>query len=128
MTTVRDICTRALRKIGVVPQGDEPDGEQLLEAIEAYNMMVHAWKVEGFDLNHVTLAASDAFSLGAEYEEGCVYILASRMSPDYEVPQAFNPDEWFRSIQAANHTIVKATMPRALTRLPSRYWRDTRIR
>lgn len=128
MATMRDIAERALRKIGVVAK-DEPMGaDDASVGVEALNAMLHAWKLAGVDITHTTLDAADAFPLGPEFEEGTTYLLASRLSPDYAAPAGFDADDWFRKIQAAYMEISSVTISTALTRMPSRYWRDSRIR
>ena len=128
MTTVLDIVTRAFRKIGVSGEGEALDGEAIAEGVDALNDMMHAWKLRGVNIAHVDLAASDAFTLPQEFNEGTVYLLASRLSPNYETPANFDANDWFKTFQAAYLKIDEATFPSGLTRLPSRYNRSTRIR
>ena len=128
MATVSDIVTRAFRKIGVGVEDEDLAAASLANGVEAFNMMTHAWKLAGVDLSHSDLASGDTFPYADEYQEGFVYLLASRLAPDYEVPANFDADDWFRKFQAANMSITAATISTALTRMPSRYWRDTRIR
>lgn len=127
MTTAREIVLRAMRKIGVVAHDEESDADQIASGVDALNMMIFAWELSGVDTNHVTLGASDTFPLDAKFEEGTVYCLASRLAPDYEVPQAFDADQFFRGIQAAYLSIPAATMPNALIYTPSRRARDGTI-
>ena len=117
MTTVNDVCTRALRKIGA--SDATPDGEAISEALDAYNDMLFAWKLFGADTEHVTQTLTDDFPLAAEYVEGTTYLLASRLSPNYELPQMFDADAWFRAIQNSLTVIDEATMPETLLTLPS---------
>lgn len=126
MANMLDIVTRAFRKIGVTAKDEVLDASDSAHGIEALNAMMHAWKLRGVDTEHVTLDLSDPFPLAPEFEEGTVYLLASRISPDYEVPQSFDADDWFRAFQAAYIVIPVATIPRALLRTPSqrRYIED----
>lgn len=128
MATLSDIVTGALRKLGIVAEDEAASADAMSNGVTALNDMLHAWKLAGVDITHTTLTATDTFPLGDEYVEGTKYVLASRLSPDYQVPQSFDADDWFRKIQAAYATISTVTMPTALTRMPSRYWRDSRIR
>ena len=128
MATIQDIVTAAYRKIGVVSEDEAMSDAMLTNGVDAFNRMLHGWKLRGVDVTHSDLTATDTFPLGDEYQEGAIYVLAGRISPDYMVPANFDADDWFRTIQAAYMTITTATMPTALTRMPSRYWRDTRIR
>lgn len=117
MATVSDIVTAALRKIGVASQGDAIEAMDLQDAIEALNRMLFAWKLSGVDTTPTALAATDDFPLSPEYEEGTIYVLASRLSTDYEVPQAFDADDYFRKIQAAYMLIDDVPMPKAMLNL-----------
>ena len=45
-----DIIKGALRKIGVVAQGESPTSDQLTEASFALNLMVKAWEADGMPL------------------------------------------------------------------------------
>ena len=116
MTTAADIVSRALQKIGVARSSQPVARDDLNDGLAALNMMLHAWKLSGVDLLHVDLGATDTFPLAAEFEEGTVYVLASRLSPDYAVPPAFDADDWFRRIQAAYLVINDVRMPSALMR------------
>lgn len=120
MATIQDICTKALRKIGVVSEDETANADQIANAVDAFNMMVHGWKLSGVDFTHTDQVATDTFSLGDEYQEGTIYLLASRLSPDYTIPPSFDADSWFRAFQANNTTITEATFDKALTYLPSR--------
>lgn len=117
MTTVRDIVQRAYRKTGIAGLGEAIESDMADEGLDALNMMLAAWKLAGVDTSHTTATLSSAFPLAAEYEEGTVYMLASRLSPDYQVPQDFDADDFFRKIQAAYMTIDAANLPDTL-----RYW------
>lgn len=125
MTTASDIVTRALRKIGVKSSDEDASSEVMTEGLEALNAMMHGWKLQGVDLSHTDLALTDTFSLDPEYEEGTVYLLASRLSPDYTRPQAFDADAWFRGFQAAYASIDEVSMPSLLTNTTTQ--RDSRI-
>lgn len=111
MTTIRDIIARAYRKIGVAAVDMELTADQVAHGLDAFNAMVHGWKLRGVDLAHSDVAATDAFPLGPEYVEGTVYLLAARLSPDYMVPPSFDADDWFRTFQAHNTTAAPVTMP-----------------
>lgn len=119
MTTVRDIVTRSLKKIGVTAKDEDPDANDIAEGVDAFNMMLHGWKLRGVDVSHTTQDANDTFALASEYEEGTVYNLCSRLEPDYMVPASFDADDWFRAIQAAYTTIADADLGNALILLPS---------
>ena len=128
MATVQQIVTAALRKIAVAEEDVDPSEASLSNGLDALNRMMHAWKLRGVDVTHADVALTDTFPLDPEFEEGTIYVLASRLAPDHVAPESFDADDWFRTLQAAYAVIEPATMPRALTRMPSRYWRSARIR
>lgn len=121
MATVRDICVRALRKIGASDAA--VDGQDISDALDTFNDMVHGWKILGADVEHVTQDLNDTFALADEFIEGTVYVLASRLSPDYEIPPQFDSDGWFRAIQAHYTTIKPVTFDAGLKNLPSQRYR-----
>lgn len=115
MTTMQDIVTRAYRKIGVVA-GDEPmTADQGAAGIVALNMMIQQWKLRGIAITYSDLALSDAFPLLPQFEEGAVYLLASRLAPDNAAAAQFDADDWFRAIQNSYLVIAAVAMPTALT-------------
>lgn len=119
MSTVLEIVTRAFRKLDVSGVGDVLQADEIAEGVDALNGMMHAWKLRSVDLEHTDLAAEDDFSLGPEFEEGTIYLLAERLSPNYSRPRTFDADEWFRSIQAVYARDRAVVIPSALLRMPS---------
>lgn len=124
MTTMRDIVTRAYRKAGITGVNTPLEAEYAAEGLDALNSMLHEWKLHSVDISHTDLTLSGTFPLASEYERGTVYLLAQDISPDYQMPPTFDPDEFFRVIQAAYMTIDEVTMPKALTEVPSKKERD----
>lgn len=123
MATMFDIVTSALRKIGVVAADEPPTADQLANGLDALNNMMHGWKLRGVDILHTDLAAGATFPLADAFREGTIYLLASRLGPDYEVPPMFDADDWFRGIQAAYLVIEPSAMPTGLLGMPSEYGR-----
>lgn len=124
MATVRDVISAALRKIGIVASGEEADADAAAEALFAFNAMFHGFKAHGVDLTYSDKTLSDDFPIGAHHIEGAVYLLASRLSPDYLVPAQFDADGWWRMLQAEYATVPTLTIPAAILRVPSRYERE----
>lgn len=124
MATVRDIVTRAYRKIGTVGINETTPAAEMAQGVTALNSMIHAWKLIGVDLEWADQAEADTFDLADEYHEGVVYLLASRLAPDMSLVGTFDADAWFRGIQAANAEVPEVTVPTALLRPPSREDRD----
>lgn len=125
MTTTRDIVQRSLRKVGIVGVGQNAPADIAGVGLDDLNMMLAAWKLAAVDITHSALTLDTDFPLAAEYEEGTVHMLAGRIAPDYQFPVGFDPDDFFRKIQAAYAaTDVLLTMPLALQHPPSRSARD----
>ena len=120
MTTALDIATRAYRKLGIAGTGDTLTADELAEGIDALNAMMHGWKLAGVDIEHTDLSSDDTFPLGPEFAEGTVYLLASRISPDFTTPASFDADDWFRKFQAAYMAIDTVNMD-MFARMPSQY-------
>lgn len=119
MATVQDIISRAFRKIGVLAKDEVLDGGDYAEGLDALTMMIQGWELQGVDFEFTEPASGSEFALDSKYHEGVVYLLASRLSPDYMVPPSFDADQWFRRIQADKAVIPTVTMPSALRNMPS---------
>lgn len=115
MATTLDIIQRALRKAKVLSHGATAEAEDAAPALEDLNMMLAAWMLAAVDITHVALALTDTFPLADEFEEGTVYMLASRIVVDFAFPANFDPDDFFRKIQAAYAVVPDTTIPAALT-------------
>jgi hypothetical protein len=121
MPTMQDIVSRAYRKLGVVAEDEPMTADQGESGITALNMMIHQWKLRGIAITYSDLTLVDAFPLLPQFEEGTVYLLASRLAPDNSKPLEFDADDWFRAIQASYLVIEPAVMPSALTRTSSQF-------
>ena len=119
MSLMSEIATDALRKIGIAAEDETPAADTIAVAVRSLNQMLHGWKLRGVDLGFTTLGPSDPFPLDPEFEEGAVYVLAGRLSHTYTAPTGFDPDDWFRTIQAAYMIIDDAEIPRTLRRTSS---------
>lgn len=123
MPTVREICTRALRKLDALGRGEAPDGDSIEEAVNVYNDMLHGWRLFQVDIEHTTQDVNDTFPLDDQFVEGVTYILAAQLSPNYTIPPTFNIDAWWRAIQARYMTIDAVTIDAGLENLPSQRYR-----
>ena len=123
MATMRDIVERAYRKIGIVASDEAMTADQAQNGLDAANMMMHGWLLDGIDIAHVDLELSDTFPLTPEFQEGTVYLLANRIAPDF----ARNPVEErrFRNRLSSAYSIVPTVAaPYALRSTPSqKRWR-----
>jgi hypothetical protein len=104
MTTVRDIITRAFRKIGVTANDEELTADQAVTGLNALNAMMHAWTLRVRTWAHIDVALADDFPMPASFHEGVVYMLASEVAPDYSVA-SFSAEEWFRRFATYYHNI-----------------------
>lgn len=121
MTTARDIVERAFRKLGVVASDEAMTADQAQNALDALNMMMFGWMLDGVDIGHIEMQLADVFTMQPQYEEGCVYLLAERLSPDYSAPAAFDPSAFKKRLSAAYLIIPDSKIDTVLTR--RRGWR-----
>lgn len=61
MTTARDICSRALRRLKVIDATEEASADDAALALGELNDMLHSWAASGVDVQHSDFALSDAF-------------------------------------------------------------------
>ena len=119
MATMLKIVERAFRKIAISGVGEALEADSIAEGLDALNMMLHAWKLRGVDIQHDTLEATDDFPLEPEFEEGTVYLLAERLNPNYSSPPRFDANDWFRGFQAVYAKSRTVTIPSGLRNMPS---------
>lgn len=62
MSTVREICRRALVRARVYAPDDVPSGEDMADALAQLNDMMFGWKQLGVDVGHEVLTLDDEFS------------------------------------------------------------------
>ncbi len=119
MATVRDIVQRAYRKIGVVATDEAMTADQAQVGVEALNMMMAALELEGIDVAWADAELSDQFAMEAKFHEGCVYMLAGRLAPDFSFP-SFNDSAFKRGLAAAYLIVPDMQIDRALLRIGRR--------
>jgi hypothetical protein len=115
MATCRDIVQAAFRKIGVVASDEPMTADQAAEGMFALNMMMSALALEGIDVAWNEAELPDQFDMLPEFHEGLVYMLASRLSPNYSQP-GFDDSAFKRGLAAAYLIIPDAKLDRALRR------------
>lgn len=116
MATCRDIVEAAFRKLGVVASDEPLTADQADNGINALNRMMHGWLLDGIDIGHIDLQLADVFSMEPQFEEGCIYLLAERLSPDYTAPANFSPSEFKKRLSAAFLIIPTSKFDLTLTR------------
>ena len=119
MTQVLLIVERAFRKIGVKSEDEGLTADQLAHGLDTFNMMMHGLEMQGIALTWVDKAESEDIGLAVKFDEGFVYLLAERLSPDYAVPANFDADGFLRRLQAAYLVIPDAVLPNAILRTSS---------
>jgi hypothetical protein len=115
MATVNDIVTRAYRKIGVVATDEAMTADQAAIGEDALNMMMHALVLDGIDTGWNDAVLTDQFAMEPAFHEGLVYMLASRLAPDFSAP-AFDESAFRIKIAAAYLIIPDAQIDGMLTR------------
>jgi hypothetical protein len=119
MATMRDFIARTLRKLPIQGIAESGDPDLTAHALDAFNMMASAWKLQGVNIYHADVVLTDDFPLPQEFEEGSMYLLAERLRPDFQRPRTFNADDWFRTFQAAYMPPNKASIAPGLLNMPS---------
>ncbi len=85
MATAQDLINRAFRIATVIHSGEAPGAAEIQDALTMLNQMLHGWKLDGIDLNHITLALTDTFPHPEDHEEAVVYNLVPRLCTEYGV-------------------------------------------
>lgn len=63
MATARDIVAGALEDKKTIGVGASPTAREMTYGLRRLNEMLFAWRIQGIDLGHVSLAESDAIDL-----------------------------------------------------------------
>lgn len=84
MATAKDVITKAYQIANIVSSefGEELTAAQLSEGLSRFNDMLHGWDLEGINIAHVTLAASDAIPYPDSHLEALKLNLATRLAAD----------------------------------------------
>lgn len=117
MTLASTIIERAFRKIGVKAEDEGLTADQLAHGLATFNTMMHGFELFGINLTWADKAEDEDIGLAVKFDEGLIYILAERLSPDYVAP--INSDDFLRRLQAAYLVIDEAVLPTAIRRTPS---------
>ena len=132
MSTVRDIITAAFAKIGVF----DATATEVGRAVEAFNFMVSAWRMQGIDIwhageaigdglpvpeiNYADFEASAPFPMPDAFREAASYCLAEKLAPEYG--KGVDATAYLRQIQAGYAIDRKARMD------PVLFWSNARRR
>jgi hypothetical protein len=120
---VSQIVEAALRKIGVVGHGQAMTAEQLASGVQAFNLMLHGWALDGIDLTlfpdipaasiRDDYAGPEVAPIPSAFLEGTVFSLAARIGPEYSI-MIPEPEGFVRRMQAALIKVPEAQMPRTV--------------
>lgn len=83
MATIQDICTGALRKLGVVSANETPSTNDAGFCLSELNDMMAEMPAHQIYLNWTALGLSDTFPLDSKHEGGVKAMLAVRVSPGF---------------------------------------------
>lgn len=83
MTTLNDIITNAMRRIGVCPVGETPSAEEAAANLSVLNDMMLALPTKGVHTGWTALTLTNAFPLEDRHIEGVTWMLAEAIAPDY---------------------------------------------
>lgn len=111
MTTCRDIIERAFRKLGTTAVGEAISANEASDGLEALNFMLAGMELDGVYIAHTDRALDDAFPMPDRFREGITYMLAARLSSEYEAPPTFDADDFLRKLQAAYTVADEVAMP-----------------
>ena len=87
--------------------------------LTVFKNMVSAWALDGIRGLPPDLALDDNFPFAQSSREGVTYLLAGRLSPAYSAPVGFDPDGFFRKIQANAVTVSPVVLSPIFVR---RFW------
>ena len=119
---VSEIVAAAMRKIGVVGHGQTASAEQIEAGVQAFNLMVQGWPLDGIDISLFpdmpaaaildNAEANDDLPIPSAFLESIVFCLAARLAPEYMIPFP-EPDAAIRRLQSALVKVPTAQMPRS---------------
>lgn len=117
--TARDVCYFALRKI--TGNGENPDADEMDDALERLNDMVALWALSGVDIGiSEPLEAGDTLALPDGYLAALKFNLRLACHSHYGVEpdgyDAMMADRAYRALEAELVTFDNVTMPATLRR------------
>lgn len=125
MSTARDICTKAVRRL-IPAVGQDLSADEAGIVLDALNKMMSAWAVNGVDVNHYTMELETPFPLEEMFEQGVIALLAMRVAGDFGVTDDAIPsgvvrdaDEGWSALQATYIQPGKVRFDGGLARMPS---------
>ena len=83
MAVTSDIVTRAMRSLRLLSSGEEPTADEMSDGIIALNDMLFAWRIEGLDIAHISLAENDTIDVPEDHLGTIRLALAARIGGEY---------------------------------------------
>ena len=81
MATVRDICTRALRRIRELAAGETASSADAALALDALNSMLLRWPSQGVDAKYAALVLDDTFAFFVPPEDASSEVIDALADP-----------------------------------------------
>lgn len=123
MATCLQHVTRAMRLIGALQEGEQPNANQTADGITVLQNMLGAWEMEGITLSGLvgaTLTAATDLPLPDSQTDAVQYNLAVRLAPEYgATPSPImmeTADRTFRALQGAYASDITMVPELALLR------------
>jgi hypothetical protein len=131
---ISEVINAAYRKIGVVGHGMSATAEQSSAGIEAFNLMLSAWTLDGIDAWMVPgqnpfaqvsdHQATEDFPMPPAFTEGAVYCLAARLAPEFSMQTGFSEEAFLSKMRAAFVEMPTLTIDQSILKPASnpRWW------
>lgn len=130
MSTVRDVVTRALRKLGVAAVDRPAEAEEVDVALQALNDLLAGYASKGALVSFSDYeSVSDDFETGiitAAHRAHVVSVLSKELAPEFgvnlSVEAAMAAEEGDRALRAVFHVAPELSVDKGLRVMPSQYW------
>lgn len=83
MTTARTLIKGALRLIRVVDSTEEPEAEEMADALLAMNQMIHGWENEGIYTDYEDVKLTDDMPFPNRDLKHIRYLLAAELAAEW---------------------------------------------
>lgn len=85
MATVKKVVKKALRLLAVTESGEVPSSEEMDDAVDSLNSMLHSWQLKSIPLNHIDVGIADTLPYPEDHTDAITHNLAIYMAPEYGV-------------------------------------------
>ena len=115
---VQELINGTLRLLGVYQTGEAPTAQESKDALEALNLMLNSWVIQGVNLGYPTLTLQELVPYQDWHLPCFRYNLAIELAPEYGIQ--INPalakraEETFRAVQARYSEPPEMSVPEAL--------------